>query len=96
MRDWHWPGDVANLCHSRFMTNEVRTYPTQADEFPSLPSILKPAQAAEMLQVSIAWLKHERINGGSVPFFRVGRQARYRKADIQAWIESQVENVRAA
>ena len=78
------------------MTKETRIAPTMANESASPPAILRPGEAASLLLVSEQWLKVDRMAGGSVPFFRVGRQVRYRRSDILEWIESQVTDGRVA
>lgn len=78
------------------MPKETQTDQIGSNVTDSTPAILRPAEAAKVLLVSTEWLKRDRMAGGGVPFFRVGRQARYRKADIDAWIEAQMIGSSAA
>jgi len=57
--------------------------------------LLSEAEAAEYLNVSRPYLRLSRMNGfvgsGNVPappYVKMGRAVRYRKADLDQWIES--------
>jgi hypothetical protein len=60
-------------------------------------SLLKPAEAAELLKLSLATLSTWRSRRGRVardglpgpPFVRLGRAIRYRPEDLAAWITAQ-------
>jgi excisionase family DNA binding protein len=60
-------------------------YNTQAtDDAP----LLTTARAAEVLNVSGRYLEMLRVRGGGPPFVSLGRTIRYRRADINAWLDS--------
>lgn len=42
---------------------------------------------AAIRDCSLATLERDRWAGGGIPFVKIGRMVRYRKADIGAWIE---------
>ena len=48
----------------------------------------RPAQLAELLQVSQQWLDALRTYGGGPKFMKLGRSIVYRRQDIQAWLET--------
>lgn len=51
--------------------------------------LLNTHQAAEFLGVSVAFLERDRWAGARVPYIKVGSRAvRYRKADLEQYIES--------
>jgi excisionase family DNA binding protein len=51
--------------------------------------LLTQQQLAEELQVSLRTLVRWRQEGTGPVFIRVGRSPRYRRADIDAWLEPQ-------
>lgn len=51
---------------------------------------LKTEEAAEILQVKPATLEQWRWNGKGPRFVKMGRAVRYRKADLDAFIEARV------
>ena len=54
-------------------------------------AIMNTTEAADYLQVSKAFLERDRWAGAKVPFIKMGSRAvRYRLADLEAYIESQV------
>ena len=53
--------------------------------------ILNTAEAAQYLGVSANLLKSDRAHGHiGIPFFRVGDLVKYRRADLDAWIDRKV------
>ena len=48
---------------------------------------LNSQEAAEYLRYSIHWLQFRRCHGGGPKYIKCGRTVRYRKADLDAWIE---------
>lgn len=55
---------------------------------PTAPALMTQDQAAAYLAVAPRTLEHWRLKGGGPKFVRMsGRAIRYRKADIDAWIE---------
>jgi hypothetical protein len=64
---------------------------------------LKPAEAAAILRVSRSALNSWRFHGKGPHYYRVGRQIRYRRSDLEAWcrnqnagVELKLEPLRAA
>lgn len=61
----------------------------------ALPELLTPAEAAGVLGVEVSTLAVWRCTGRyDVPYIRVGRAIRYRREELDAWLESRT--VRAA
>lgn len=55
--------------------------------------LMTPAEVAKVLSISVRTLAAWRsVRRSSLPWVRVGNQVRYRKADIAAWLESQLQN----
>ena len=55
----------------------------------STDPLLNPNEAAEYLGVSKDTLAVWRCTGRySIPYLKVGRLAKYRKSDLEAWLES--------
>ena len=54
--------------------------------------LLTTKQAADHLGVSTSFLEKDRWRGARIPFVRVSARAiRYRQADLDAYIESQIK-----
>jgi excisionase family DNA binding protein len=53
--------------------------------------LLTVKELAEYLGVPVATLYQWRHRGEGPPGFKVGRHVRYRRTDIEAWIEQQLE-----
>ena len=70
---------------------DTRNYPTDSDHFANNPDLvlLNQDRLAHLLGCSARTLERQRIEGTGVPFIRVGRLARYRLTDVQAYIERQ-------
>ena len=51
--------------------------------------LLTQQQLADELEVSLRTLERGRQQGTGAAFIRVGRSPRYRRADIDAWLEQQ-------
>ena len=51
--------------------------------------LLKQEQIAAELGKSIAWCERARWNNSGPAFIKIGRSVRYRRADLNAWLESQ-------
>ena len=51
--------------------------------------LLKPAEAAKRLSVSLSWLAKSRMRGDGPPFTRIGRAVRYGDADVTQWLKQQ-------
>ncbi|OFC38308.1 helix-turn-helix domain-containing protein [Acidithiobacillus caldus] len=50
--------------------------------------LLTTREAAAYLRLSVSWLNHDRVCQGRIPFIRIGRLIRYRKADLDEFIRS--------
>ena len=48
--------------------------------------MLKKAEAAQFLNMSVSWL--EKAGGKEIPVIKIGSAVRYDPADLRAWIES--------
>jgi hypothetical protein len=59
----------------------IHNGPSAADE------LLTPKQAAEYLKCSVCWLAQLRMMARGPAFTRHGRWLRYRRADLEKWIE---------
>lgn len=54
--------------------------------------LLKPAEVAEYLGVPKPTLYQWRHKGEGPPALRVGRHLRYRRSDVEAWLEAQASD----
>ena len=52
--------------------------------------ILKTPEAAEYLGLSVPTLARFRTLGGGPKYAKLGSSVRYRKADLDAWLESRL------
>jgi excisionase family DNA binding protein len=52
-------------------------------------ALLTQHQLADELQVSVRTLERWRQEGTGPAFIQVGRSPRYRRADVDAWLEQQ-------
>lgn len=59
-------------------------------------TLIKPVQAAEALGVTVDWLAHLRQQNRGPRWLRVGRNVRYRPADVAAWLDENASDKRAA
>ena len=59
----------------------------------TLDRLLNVEDLADYLGVPVATLYQWRYRGEGPPGFRVGRYIRYRWADVEAWIERQLDSV---
>ena len=57
-------------------------------------ALLRTPQAANLLGVSISTLEHMRSYGIGPDYTRVGRQVRYRIADIHAFLDANTVSTR--
>jgi excisionase family DNA binding protein len=61
------------------------------------PELLDPRQASEVLDVSegtlAVWRSSKRYG---LPYVKVGRKVRYRRADLIAWLEKRVQQLEHA
>lgn len=67
------------------------TSDTLADAIKRANDLLSESEAAEFLQVATGTLSVWRSTGRYVlPFVKIGSKIRYRRADLQTWLESRV------
>lgn len=52
--------------------------------------LLSETQTAELLGLSIRTLQSWRLRGGGPPFAKVGRAVRYRRSDLELWLEQRL------
>lgn len=52
------------------------------------PRLLDTAQAAEYIGLAKQTLHQKRLSGDGPKFCKIGRAVRYRKEDLDAWVES--------
>jgi excisionase family DNA binding protein len=52
--------------------------------------LLTQAETAELLRLSERTLERWRVQGGGVPFVKLGRRVVYRRIDIDKWVASHV------
>ena len=58
--------------------------------------LLNEVQAAVILDTSVGTLQVWRSTGRyKIPFIKIGRNVRYKRADIEAWIESRTRSTGA-
>jgi predicted DNA-binding transcriptional regulator AlpA len=73
-------------------TAPVRIEPPPRKSLGTLPSeVVRPAEAALVLSVSLSLLKKWRVQGGGPRFVRLGGRAiGYRRADLSDWIAARI------
>jgi len=54
--------------------------------------LLTPQQAADYLQLHPVTLARWRSRGTGLPYIFVGDQIRYRRVDIEAWLDRNTQN----
>jgi excisionase family DNA binding protein len=53
--------------------------------------LLDEYEVAAWLSISVRTLRNWRVQGGQIPFIRVGKKTvRYRSIDVEAWLASRV------
>ena len=70
----------------------AKVEPVPRKSLGALPSeVVRPAEAASLLSVSLSLLKKWRVQGGGPRFVRLGGRAiGYRRADLSDWIAAQI------
>lgn len=53
----------------------------------SVPEVLTPQEAADLLRTNVASLAQLRYGGGGPHYVKLGRSVRYRRTDIQAFLD---------
>ncbi len=59
-----------------------------------MTELLTTEEAARILGVKPQSLAVWRLHGENLPFVKVGRLVRYRRSDIEKWLEAQTVTVR--
>lgn len=54
--------------------------------------LAKPAEVAEYLRTTVAHLANLRYLGKGPAWVQLGRSVRYRWADVDAWVEANLQN----
>ncbi len=49
--------------------------------------LLKQKEVAEWIGMSESWMELCRYKGIGIPYIKLGRACRYRKSDVQRWID---------
>jgi len=57
--------------------------------------LMTQEELADMCDVKVATVRMWRVKGTGPKFTRLGKQAFYRRADVDAWIESNLTQVEA-
>jgi excisionase family DNA binding protein len=57
--------------------------------------LLDPGEVSTLLGLPVATLANWRCAGKGPPFLRVGRHVRYRRRDVDRWIDAQVRHPEA-
>lgn len=55
------------------------------------PAAFDEAEAARYTNFARSTLRHWRLSGDGPPFIRVGRVIRYRRRDLDAWLDSKLQ-----
>jgi excisionase family DNA binding protein len=64
-----------------------------AEIFASGRNLLNEKEAAQLLATSVGTLQVWRSTGRyGIPFVKIGRLVRYKRADLEAWIESRTRD----
>lgn len=53
---------------------------------------LFPAEVAFLTGKSLRTLEADRLRGGGIRYFKIGRAVRYRRRDVTAWIEARLRH----
>jgi excisionase family DNA binding protein len=55
-----------------------------------LTALLKPEEVADILSVPVSWV-YSNAESGKLPSLRVGKYRRFRRDEIENWLEKQRE-----
>lgn len=57
-----------------------------------IKSILTEKETAQYIGMSISWLRQSRMRGDkdAPPFLKIGKSVRYRKSELDAWLDSKL------
>lgn len=59
-----------------------------ASKILAFPQYLTPQQAADYLGMSKSFLDKARVHGDGPPYFKIGNRVRYRRDELDAWMEA--------
>lgn len=51
-------------------------------------ALLDQTKVAKILGTTTKFLEARRVRGGGIPFCKIGSLVRYRRTDVEVWIES--------
>lgn len=72
------------------LITEIQTYLTEARTETHLrPEVIDEHAAAEMIGVSVQWLRNNRRSPSAPPFCKIGSRIRYRPESLRAWVRQQ-------
>jgi excisionase family DNA binding protein len=82
------------LCQYRLsaICNLVDTYAIHNVPMTRLDELLSPQDLADYLDVPLNTVYRWRHRGGGPAAFRVGKHIRYRRNDVEEWIEVQLQD----
>jgi excisionase family DNA binding protein len=49
--------------------------------------LLDQRQVARLIRMTTKFMEARRVRGGGIPYVKVGRLVRYRKADVDQWLK---------
>ena len=58
------------------------------EDLPGYGVLMTPAEVSEVTSVALTTLTSNRYEGRGLPFCKLGRSIRYRKADVLSWINA--------
>ena len=58
------------------------------DPLDTLPPVLDENELSPVIRRAVSTIQKDRLIGGGVPFIRIGRQVRYRRSDVIAWLDA--------
>ena len=71
---------------------ETRRPPTSEPARHRPAELLTPDETAELLRVPVQLLYSWRYERRGPPSFKIGRYVRYRRAEVESWIDRQVSS----
>lgn len=77
-----------NKVHAKSYSDQAKTRTQALAEFYSAPetSLFNQIVVAQIRDCSTATMERDRWAGGGIPFIKIGRAVKYRKADVLAWL----------
>jgi excisionase family DNA binding protein len=69
----------------------VADAPATPEQRDAASRLLDEYEVASWLSISVRTLRNWRVQGGQIPFIRVGKKSiRYRSSDVESWLASRV------